>query len=280
MQSFLVKKSVRATLGLGMLVTLGVLASGCAAADSFTGDRSMRWVGEDLLPKEPMVVPEYVATAALPHLTAAEAASRLGQQKVIEESETEATGKGWTMTVRHSDFATSVRYGAECGALTEDTETALTQGRAALAALGLDPDDWAWFALTDSTGAARAIAEPVLEGVQTWSTGSVAVLVDEAGVCAFNGVLMAFEEAPEGTRLPSAYEVFQDARHVQGLAIEGDYSHYEQTWTLVSDGRLSPLWRFVASEHAIVAADMGDGLETALDTESSLREALRQGSLS
>lgn len=268
------KKSRRFTTVLAALATATLTLTGCSAIDSFTGSQSMRWVGRDLLAKEGANVADYKAVPLLPGLTAPQAMTAFGRSHSTTQTSDQVSGHGWSITVHQSDYATSVAYSSTCGSLTRDTTTAIVDGREVLAALGGNPDDWTWFTVTDSSGAERVMAEPDIQGRQTWATGTFAVLVDEQGVCAAKGVLMGFKKAGTSTHLDSPYEVFQKARHTDGLAIAGDYDRYEQTWTLNSGGKVVPLWEYDAKGHSIVAVDLGDGLETALDTKSFLRESV------
>lgn len=256
-------------LGATTLLTL----TGCNQLDSFTGDQSMRWVGHTMLPKTSVRAAQYRASALLPDLSAPQAAKALG------ENPAEATpvpdglaAKGWSVIVRQSPFTTSVQFARPCQQQVSDKAEVIAAGKKALSALGGDGAGWGWFTVTDSAGAVRAIAEPKIEGHQTWATGTMAVLVDQSGVCAVKASLMRFSKTGKVERLGSAYDTFQSARHTRGRVIAGDYRSFEPTWTLLRDGLLVPLWRFSAKDHAIVVVDLGDGLETALDTESVLRQ--------
>jgi hypothetical protein len=247
--------------------------------DSITGSQDMKWVGSEPLSTKPIMVDEYKAKPSLPDLTAPDVTKAFGKETPKDATDTNAGGKDWSVTVGQSDFATTVRYLDICENLTDDADEAIKVGNEALVALGMSPDDWSWFTITDANGAARAIAEPSIEGRQTWATGTFAVLVNDDGtLCAANGILMRFEKTGKSDKLNAPYEVFEEARHSEGLAMAGKYNKVEQTWTLNTQGILSPLWRFLAPDHGIVAVQLGDGLETTFDTESSLTDAIAKGS--
>lgn len=236
----------------------------------------MRWVGSELLSDEPVTAVEFTAVAALPSLTAPQVAEAFEMGRPVEATDEAATGKGWSVTVTQSEFTTSMRFAQKCGQIIDDPDSAIVQARAALTSLGLSADQWTWFTVDDASGTMRVIAEPNIDGRQTWATGSFVALVDGSGVCVANGSLMAFEDSGAVQELDSADETFEEARHAEELAIAGDYTDFEQSWTLLSAGRVVPLWRFIAKSHAIIAVHLGDGLETVLDTKSFLQDSTGQ----
>lgn len=253
---------------------LAATLSGCALLPS-PADSSMVWTSKTPLNEAEVTAPIYQAVAADPDLSVAAVMEAFGLSKATMTNDETATGKGWSANATSSEFATRVGYTSACEGAASDEDTAITQARDALERLGQDPTGWHWFAIPTADGAAiRVIAEPDIDGVQTWATGLFAAQVDADGVCAANGLLMDFEDTGESTKWLSADAAFDEARRNPNAVIAGDYTDAELTYTLASAGRLVPLWRFIAEDHAIVAVDLGEGLETAPDTETSLGKAL------
>lgn len=274
------KRPLRLMAVLSGSLLAAVATTACAPVDSFTGAQSMRWVGDTILDDSPVEVASYRAVASLPELTPAQAAKALGKDDAVQAQGTTVVGKGWSVDVKQSPFATTVRFTDMCKTRVTDSDVAIANGKDAMRALGDDPDRWAWFTVAEKAGNVRAVAEPKIEGRQTWSTGLFVAVSDEDGVCATTGILMSFQDAGGKQRLDSPYETFQEARHKKGLAIGGDYSSFNQSWTLGEKGSLVPLWQFSAKSHDVVMVDLGSGLETALDTQSTLAKGYSGAGLS
>lgn len=264
---------VRLPMTLGGCLLAATL-SGCALLPT-PADSSMAWTGKTPLSDTEVTAPIYQAVAADPDLSVKEVMDAFDLSKPTMSNDESATGKGWSTNVTSSEFATRVGYTSTCEGVASDEATAIAQARDALERLGQDPTDWHWFAIPAADGAPiRVVAEPDIDGVQTWATGLFAAQVDAEGVCEANGLLMAFEDTEESTKWLSADAAFDEARRNPNAVIAGDYTDAELTYTLASAGRLVPLWRFIAEDHAIIAVDLGEGLETAPDTETSLGNAL------
>lgn len=231
----------------------------------------MNWTGASPLSDEKVSVPEYKAVSALPDLTVTQAVTAFGHQDPKESTETTANGKDWQVSIEHSEFLTRVRYWRTCEDPATDAMLAISTTKDTYKALGGDPEAWTWFTVPAPDKSVRVVAEPNIEGVQTWGTGTIAAFVDAKGVCQINTLAMAFEDTGKTLDWDSASDVFAEARNAEGLAVAGDYEQAEQTWTMATAGRLVPVWRFSTAEAAIVAVDLGDGLETAPDTETALR---------
>lgn len=238
-----------------VLCTVGL--SACAPAST------AHWEGADPLSGDTVHADGYAVVAALPDLTARQVARAAGLGAPTEVSETEATGEGWRAGVEHSEFATRVQVARECGAPVRDEEAATSQARNVFRRLGGDADAQAWFTISGESGDARVYAEPTIDGVQTWSTGIFVARVDTDGVCAISGTLVNFEALGSGQTLASPEAAF-------AVVDGGTYSRVEQTYTLGAGGVLAPVWRFVGDAGSSVVVDLGDGLESAPDTETYL----------
>jgi hypothetical protein len=267
---------VLASLGLAAALT-----SGCTTLDSLTGNQEMRWAGDKALSQDAVQAPNYKAEALLPDLNANQAARRFGRtpdapaQKSDGETRpgsSSASGDGWQISVSQSPYSTLIRYNSTCDKNpTTDAETALGDAAALLDDFGVDSGEWSWFTAPTSSGGLRAFAEPIVEGERTWSTGAVSVVYDSEGVvCSFYGNLVGFAAMSGTTSLPSAYETFQEARRDVSLVVKGDYVSVYQSYTFGAEGVLIPLWVFGTADVSIVAVDLGDGLETAPDTRTTL----------
>jgi hypothetical protein len=241
----------------------------CLTMASCAATPTAVWEGEDRLAEQAVEVPGYEAVAALPDLTAKQVAKAAGLTDAATVTPEVASGDGWRAGVEHSPFVTRIQTARECAEPTSDgpdATDAIAKAQAVFAGLGADPDEQTWFTVAGAEGDARVYAEPNLDGVQTWSTGIFVARVDDDGVCAVSASLMAFEATDETTTLASPREAF--------LVVDGGtYSTVEQTYTLGSAGRLTPVWRFAGDDGAAVAVDLGDGLESAPDTETFLNEA-------
>lgn len=241
--------------------------AGCAGAPS------AHWDGTTALSDGQVQVNGYEAVEALPDLTPRSLARAAGLRDPQEVSEAEATGGAdgaqWRVSVAHSQFVTRVSSARECETPVVDEDVAIAQAKALFERMGGDATQQSWFTVAAGRDDARVYAEPNLDGVQTWLTGIFVARVDEAGVCAISGSLMAFEATGDGATFTSPREAF--------VAVDGGrFSSVEQTYTLGSAGRLAPVWRFSGEDGAAVVADLGDGLESAPDTETYLRTATQQ----
>lgn len=214
------------------------------------------------------MVDAYEAVAALPDLDAKTVASATGLRNPTRVTGTTASGKGWRTSVEHSQFVTRVQAARDCaveGSDQPDADTAIEQAQDVFTRLGGDPDTQTWFTVPGKQGDDRVYAEPNLDGAQTWSTGIYVARVDERGVCALSASLMAFEPTGATTTFASPEEAF--------VAVDGGtYAAVEQTYTLGSGGRLTPVWRFTGEGRSDVVVDLGDGLESAPDTKTYLTE--------
>lgn len=244
-------------------------ALSCLTLASCAATPTASWEGKDRLAEQSVEVPGYEAVAALPDLTAKQVAKAAGLTNPTTVTPEVASGDGWRAGVEHSPFVTRIQTARECAQPTADqpdATDAIAQAQAVFAGLGADPDEQTWFTVTGAEGDARVYAEPNLNDAQTWSTGVFVARVDDDGVCAVSASLMVFEATDETTTLASPREAF--------LAVDGGtYSTVEQTYTLGSAGRLTPAWRFAGDDGAAIAVDLGDGLESAPDTETFLNEA-------
>lgn len=274
-------KRLRLLTGLtGLLVGTMATFAGCGALSDVTGDPEMKWVANSDLPEQTETLLVHRAVAALPTLTPEQAAKALGHPAAAGETSRDKTtlaGDGWTVLVKQSPYVTTLRYERPCSGEPENQTQAAEAGGEFLSSLGLDPSGWTWMTFTGADGAARAIAEPNLDETQTWSTGSLSVLSDDKGVCVATAALMGFEATEERTTLRSAEDTFQDVRHDERLTVKGEYESAELTWTLAAEGKVIPLWRFIARDgDGFVAVDLGDGLETAPDTLTYLKASAGQ----
>lgn len=249
-------------------LTLALLA--CLSTVACTASTSAEWNSATALPDKKVSAPGYEAVAALPDLTAKNVAKAAGLDKPVTVTDEEAVGEGWRTSVEQSPFVTRVQMARECtptdAPVTDTAVRAVETAKAVFADLGMDPDSQAWFTIAGADGDVRVYAEPILDGTQTWSTGIYVARADEAGVCALSASLMGFEPTGKSTTLVSARDAFN-------VAEEGTYDTAERTYTLGSGGRLTPLWRFTGDDAAAVVVDLGDGLESAPDTETFLRAA-------
>lgn len=244
---------------------LSVLAVSVIALTSCAPSPVANWDGEQALSDAAVEATNYTAVAALPDLTPVDAARAAGLRKPAQVTETSASGNGWQATVEHSRYATTVRTFRECGTAVSDPDAATEQAGAFLDALGIAPDTYHWFTLPAREGdGVRVVAEPLIDGVPSWATGSLVASVDTDGVCATAATLMAFEDTGKTSAWVSAKDAFREAE-------AGTYAHAEQSYTLSTGGRLTPFWRFTGDDGAVVVVDLGDGLESAPDTEAYLR---------
>lgn len=252
-------------------ISLSSPVSRCAAAAlaalSLTActQTPANWDGNEPLPDTPVTVTDYTATAALPDLTPVQAARAAELRHPEQVTETGATGDGWQVTVGQSPYATSVRTTRECGEPVTDPDVATKEAADFLDRLGIAHDTYHWFTVPGGTGeGVRVLAEPLIDGVHSWATGSLVVNLDTEGVCATAATLMAFEDTGETSGWVSAKEAFV-------AADAGTYRRAEQSYTLSTGGRLTPFWRFTGDDGSVVVVDLGDGLESAPDTETYLR---------
>lgn len=265
--------SLRAGVGLALALTAATVLAGCATLDKATGDPDMTWEGGADLPAA--VLPVFRARPAVSDLTAAVTASAFGLRPSVGGTPSQVKGPDWTITVTRGVTGTGFRFVHECGDTLADPGAVTTVARDALKGLGDDPDRYSWFTVVDAEKRVRAVAEPLVDGHPSWSTGIFSVLVDHRGVCSGFGNLMYFEPTGESETLPSAEEAFHEARNEPGRVIAGRYTHVEPTWTLASGGAVIPAWRFTGEEVGIVMVDLGDGWETTLDTRSYLESLAR-----
>lgn len=240
---------------------MAALTLGLAACT--TSAPTAHWEGGEPLSDATVSVPGYEAAPGLPHLTAPKAARAAGLSQPTAATATHARGDGWSVSVEQGAFGTRVVLGRACGTPQADADAATAAATALYERLGGDPAQQAWFAV-EKQGTDRVFAEPLLAGTQTWSTGFLAIRTDRDGVCALSGTAMAFRE----TGKPSPFTSPEDAFAV---VAEGRFTAVEQTYTLSSGGRLAPVWRFSGDAGSAVVVDLGDGLESAPDTETYLR---------
>lgn len=239
--------------------TLSVVLTSCAPSPAAD------WAGDETLSDTPVTVTDYTATAALPDLTPVQAARAAGLRRPKQVTETGATGDGWQVTVGQSPYATSVRTMRECGEPITDPDVATKEAGDFIDRLGIAQETYHWFTMPgDDSEGVRVLAEPLIDGVHSWATGSLVVNLDAEGVCATAATLMAFEDTGETSGWVSAKEAFVAAE-------AGTYRRAEQSYTLSTGGRLTPFWRFTGDDGSVVVVDLGDGLESAPDTETYLR---------